>query len=216
MGTTVKAVRHASAKAFLDRARTFLMHAELEKNIILGIAAGLVANPGHAKRASYFVSVEDGETVRLCALRTRPRKLVVGRADREAMVRTLAADAIYPDLDAVVGPEPTVTTFALSWAALAGRAFQRGMRQRIYELHEVTHPISMPGGTLRNATSADVGSLIPWVTEFLISIGDKDDPSEMTQQRVADGALFVWDDGGPVSMAACGGKTPNGVRLSLV
>ena len=39
---------------------------------------------------------------------------------------------------------------------------------------------------------------------------------DMARQRIASGRMFVWDDGGPVSMAAWSGRTPNGVRVNYV
>ncbi len=42
-------------------------------------------------------------------------------------------------------------------------------------------------------------------------------PPSTAEDRIAQGAVYLWDDGGaPVTMAAWAGPTPNGVRVNLV
>lgn len=41
-------------------------------------------------------------------------------------------------------------------------------------------------------------------------------PDRPSREPMEGGRLFIWDDDGPVSMAAWTGKTPNGVRVNFV
>jgi len=62
------------------------MRAEVEDNVMLGIATALAQNPSLAKPSPYFATVHDDGDVVVCALRTPPHKLVISRtADLSAL-----------------------------------------------------------------------------------------------------------------------------------
>lgn len=196
------------------------MRAEVENNLILGIAAALARNPRSAKSRPYFATVELKGRVTACALRTPPHKFVLSGCDNPNAMRMLAADAasFYPDLEVVLGPEPDVEAFAGAWSAVVGRKVERGMRQRIHEIRLLERPASPAPGRLRPARDSDLDVVIPWIRGLVDEIQDiqTDDPAQLAQTRLNDETLFLWDDRGPVSMAGWGGKTPNGVRVNLV
>ncbi len=67
--------RHATAQAFLDRAEAWLMQAEAEHNLILGLARRLTESTDGYDPPIYLASVEGEDGVVGCAYRTRPTSL---------------------------------------------------------------------------------------------------------------------------------------------
>ena len=223
----MRLIRHAGAADFLETAEPFLLANEAENSLILGIArshAGGVGSPGamfgkpEPDRPPYFATVSDDTGVALAAFRTLPRKLGLTRALRDDATVALAGDVedACPQVDEVLGPEPTIARFAATLAALRGTTPTREMDQLIYALTEVTPPRSWPPGRLRAAEVADDPTLIPWARGFLDAMGDEGDPVSAVGDRRGNGQLYVWDDAGPRSMACWTGKTPNGVRVGFV
>jgi predicted GNAT family acetyltransferase len=212
----MRAIRHDSAASFLRRAEPFLLRAEAENNLLLGIATALARTAPLGRRA-YFVTVESEEVVG-CALRTPPHKLALTRIDDEPALRVLADDVFQldPDLPMVMGPEPSIASFASHWRARSGANPSPMMRQRIYESRSVRLPAELVPGALRQATQGDLPLLVPWIADFLTTMSEPRDPAEFAHERLATGSLFLWDNGGAVSMASFTGKTPNGVRVSGV
>ena len=196
------------------------MRAEVENNLVLGIAASVARDPAPAKGPPYFATVQSGSDMRGCAVRTPPYPLAITRPDGDDALKLLAEDAfsLYPQLGEVNGPEPAVEVFARLWAGLSGRQARRAMRQRIYEARRVHPPGNSPLGDLRPATDAASELLTAWGAGFLreASPSEKKGPAELVRERLGNGSLFVWDDGGPVCMAAASGKTPNGIRVNFV
>ena len=70
-------VGHKSAREFLDRAGMWLEQAEIENNLILGIASYLVSHVGDQKRQPYFLTIEDQGAITGTALMTPPRRLLI-------------------------------------------------------------------------------------------------------------------------------------------
>jgi hypothetical protein len=215
----VRVVRHATAEAFLERAWSWLMRDEVENNVILGLAAAMAQGALAAKEPPYLATAVAGGDVVACGVRTPPYKLVVTRGAAEA-IAALAADAAaaYPDLPGVGGPEPAAGAFARAFAACRGTAVRAGKRERIHAVLAVDMPPRPAPGALRAARETELDLLVAWAAGFLREANplEPSDPAEVVRRAFGYGGLFVWDDGGPVSMAAFGGKTPNGIRVNLV
>lgn len=216
----LRLTRHSSAAPFLQLARPWLERAEAENNLILGFAGAWAKDPSFFRTPPYLASVERQGGVAACAFRSPPHKLALTRADDKRALELVAADAlaVYPDLATAFGPEPDVEAFAAHWTLIAGRPVERGLRTRIYEARSVQRAGPTPPGALRRATAADLEVVVPWVASFFDDIGEthREDPAKHARARLKGGALFVWDRGGPVSMAGWSGKTANGVRVNLV
>jgi len=211
--------RHPDATSFLLRARPWLMRAEIENNLILGICDHLLSSRVPAQDV-YLATVEAaGGAVVACALRTPPHKAVITRAD-DAALRCLVDDLVarYGTLPAVLGPEPDVSRFAHLWAQRLGAVVRPGMKQRVFEIREVRPlPWRVPG-TLRLASEADLGTVGPWVEAFNTEahVAESVGADAVARQRIREECLFVWEDGQLVAMAAQGSRTPSGARISLV
>jgi predicted GNAT family acetyltransferase len=211
--------RYETAEAFLHVAEPLMMMAEAENNLILSIAQGLARNPGTAVRP-YLATVGSSAGVHACAVHIAPYKLVITRANRDPVVE-LVRDAFQavPDLEGVSGPSRSVDDFVLAWSRLSGVAPTLGKRLRIHETRRIVEPdLPPPSGRLRQATADDRGLLAAWTVEFVreTNVPDPIDADRIVADSIARGRLYVWDDAGPVSMAAWAGKTPNGVRINFV
>jgi predicted GNAT family acetyltransferase len=219
--------RFADGAAFLAAAGTFLTAREAEHNLILGIAAALIADPGRPTGPPFLalarrLAEAGGGSVVGAAVMTPPFNLVMSCLDDAA-----AADAFGVDLDrgrrrlpGVTGPVETARRFAEAWTARHGLAAQRTMSERIYRVERVRPPTGVPGH-LRLATTADRDLLIEYVGDFLREALGRTDPAEVTSvvdRGMATGTrtFYLWDDGRPVSLVATAGPTPNGIRIGPV
>lgn len=211
--------RYQTAEAFLEAAQPLLMMAEAENNLILGIAQGIARNPSAASNP-YLATVGNETGVLACAVHIAPFKLVITRANREPIV-ALARDIhdVMPQLEGVTGPSRSAEDFSLAWSKLSGVQPVLGMRLRIHETRKVVDPNdpSAPG-RFRRAGPADVDLLVKWTEVFVTEahITEPVDASRVVEDAVSRGRLHVWDNEGPVSMAAWTGKTPSGVRINFV
>ena len=120
------------------------------------------------------------------------------------------------DIDAILGPDPTVERFAGAIAAARNTTAHRHMRQRIHELTAVASLPGLPRGTLRLAREEDAALVAEWLTTFQVEIGEPAPVSRTVAHRIGAGELYLWDDDGPRSMAGWSGKTPHGIRVNAV
>lgn len=214
----MQVTRYPGARAFLAATEKFLLEAEVENNLMLGIAREIAERAGAPNPAEYFAAVHAEHEVAGCAFRTVSDKVGITRIRNPEAVVVLATDvaAGCADAESVGGPEPSVATFAQQVAASTGRRAERRMSQRIHELNTVVPPDREARGSLRLAQPGEIARLTPWMGDMLSVMGDERHAGEIARERVLGGHLFVWDDDGPVSMAAWTGKTPNGVRVNFV
>jgi uncharacterized protein len=211
--------RYETAEAFLQVAQPLLMAAEAENNLMLGVAQGIARNPAAAANP-YLATVGNETGVLACAVHIAPFKLVITRASREP-IAALARDVFeaVPQLDGLTGPSRSADDFSLAWSKLSGVEPLLTMRLRIHETRKVvdTDLPSAPGH-FRPAAPADLNLLAKWTDVFVSEarIAEPVDASRVVEDAIRRGRLHVWENAGPVSMAAWTGKTPSGVRINFV
>src|SRR5690606_2591661 len=91
-------------------------------------------------------------------------------------------------------------------------------REQVYELHAVETPVPEQG-RLRAAGEADAELVARWWHEFSQPIfpdTTHEECDRAARQRIADGDVFVWDVGRPVSMAAKTRPTRSGISVGPV
>jgi len=210
--------RHPDAEAFLHRAEDWLLQAEAEHNLLLGLARELTVSTEPYEPPIYLATVETGGDVVGCAFRTPPYKLGLTRMP-EAAVPVLAEDLldVYEWLPAALGPEPETKAFAALWSQARGLRAHAGMRQRIYQLDTVTPPSRRPPGRMYRAEAKDTDLVAGWLDAFRDDTG-LPGPDARTQAEglIAQQCLFIWDDDGPVSMAGWTARTRHGARVGYV
>jgi uncharacterized protein len=221
----VLVTHHPSGAALLRCAGAHLEANEAENGLILGLCGGPqgasdARGPG-AEECSW-ISVGELEAPVGVAVRTPPFNLVLSRAPRAAL-ETLVYDlhARRFDLPGVSCPSEIADTFTELWTQHARTPVRTRvvMRQGIYQLTRVTPPRAAPGA-LRPARATDAALLVEWMALFSADAGVAPSETVAYQKRIPAmieaGTIFVWDNGAPVSMAFFQGKTPHGIRVSMV
>lgn len=207
--------RHAHAQGFLDRARDWLMAAEVENNLIFGVCDRLIADPGRYGGDPYLVAVERSGEIVTVALMTPPYRVVLATSSEPGGASAIAEDLLEGEhtVPGAFGPPGQVAEFARSWCQLTSAEVRVEHGSGIYELREVRHPNYTPG-CLRLAAEDEIELLTAWRQAFIADVGAMPETPEqsrrITQRLIAASALFIWDDGGPVSQATSERSTPRG------
>ena len=206
--------------AFLAAAGPLLLEDEARHNLMLGIAGTLRDYPSVYPEFHLWLVEDDGVVVG-AAMQTPPYNLAVARPTEDGALTALA-DALSDDgveLPGVTGAVPEVDDFAATWERRSGRVRRPRMQLRIYRLVEV-RPVVGVSGRQRTATVRDRDLLVTWVRAFALeAMGEGvDEPERMVDARLraSTAGFMLWEDSEPVSVAAWGGETPNGVRISAV
>ncbi len=211
---------YQDADAFLRETQGVLEEREAENNLMLGLC--LKMSSEEIEPAPYFATVKQNDDLLVAAIMTPPHKLIV-YSDTNARVEVfelLTADLLAKGLPVpgVIGRSAGASTFAKAWEKITGESAIQGMRHRIYRLTEVNQP-QTPSGSFRVATKDDLTLLAQWTLAFHHEAVPNDPLSDVqgaTRRRVAHKEIFVWEDAGPVSVAARSRPTTNGVSVNLV
>jgi hypothetical protein len=221
-GPDLRVQRFDSGQALLDAAGDFLVEREAEHNLIFGICANLSADPGFPIAPPYLAAVSRGDRVVLASVMTPPWNLVLSWTDDPDALRALAEDldSTGVRLPGTSGPVDAAHAFASVWCEPRGLVSQLGVSERIYRLEHVIPPTGVPGHA-RVATEADRDLLVEWVDAFLTEALERRSREETRllvdrSFRTGSRTWYLWDDGGPVSVAASVGPTPNGIRIGPV
>ncbi len=202
--------------AFYDMALPYLIKAEAENTLIIGIASRL-ASRGADSPESFFWIIRDGDQICGAAMWTPPHDLVLSHPFSSAALSTLSECLLQmrPPLPGVLGPACAASRFVEEWVKHANVTADLWRRERIYSLQQV-EPLSLTSGRMIRAEEKHVSGLTPWVDDFMREVGEKDEPLAVLRNAIAGGRLFLWWDGRPVSMAASARPTLNGICVNLV
>ena len=212
-------VHHVTPRHFLDTARAFLLEAEAENNLILGLAGEMADLEPLPDPPPFFATLQDRGRVVGCVFRTPPLNVGMTRMPDVAVPLAVrgVADACGRDVPGVMGPLETIREFASVWAASNGVEAVPTMRMGIYAVEEVRPPASPAPGAMRVAEAADGPLLQDWFRRFADEAGiGPADVTEEVRALVASRRAFLWEDGQPVCMAVAKGPTPNGIRIGYV
>ena len=216
----LRLTHHSTAQAFLARAQDWLMAAEPEHNLILGICERLINRPDGYQGKPYLVTVEDGGSVVAAVAMTPPYKLVLARVLQVEALGLLAEDLIEAHLypPGVLGPKTEAQVFARLWRAMTGIGTVSIEAEAISEVRQVVHP-AYSGGHLRPARFDELDVLTRWRISFMVEVGLQEEIEarrSATQDLLERGGLYVWDDAGLVSVAATNRSTPHGVCIGFI
>ena len=213
---------YLSADAFLQEVQGWLEEREAENNLMLGLCLKMARSSEEIEPAPYFATVKHNDDLLVAAIMTPPHNLIVysNTGARAKVLEPLTADLLAKELPVpgVIGRTAVVSAFAKAWEEVTGEATIEGMRQRIYRLTEVNQS-QIPSGSVRAATQDDLTLLAQWILAFHHEAVPNDPLSDVqgtTRRRVANKEIFVWEDAGPVSVAARSRPTTNGVSVNLV
>jgi GNAT superfamily N-acetyltransferase len=199
------------ARDALERARSYLLADPVRHNLLLTI---LQHSIDLSLDGTYWVVVDGSEVVGF-ALESPPRMGAVLAPMPAAMCRRLAATISIP-LTRVQGEAEAAAAFAGAWTErhdVAGTGPEGG---RFYELSEV-HSVANAPGRLRLADRSERSTLVDWAIAF----AGETEAWTAVAEAVIDLALrrellWVWDDGGPVSMSGASPANAGVTRVQRV
>jgi GNAT superfamily N-acetyltransferase len=93
------------------------------------------------------------------------------------------------------------------------------MRERIFRLTAVRPPPAAPPGRLRLGGPEERDLILDWFVAFGREALPASTPpvsEELIDRRIEQGGVYLWDDGGPVSLTVVGSRTPHGARVGPV
>jgi uncharacterized protein len=194
---------------------------EAINNLIYGIALRIAAFPERYGSPPYLATVQESGTLVCAAVMTPPYNLVIF-AETPAPT---AFDLLINHLRHGAWPVPGVTgrsdlawQFADRWRERTGQAHRLNRQTRVFELEAVDWP-TLPHGHFRPATDVDLPLVYRWYCDFAKE-ALPDDPAPPTeegvQRSIFDGNVYLWDDGGPVALAARGRRLPRGTSIGPV
>ena len=152
----------------------------------------------------YWIGLLDGVPAGVAVQQSADSPLAV--APMPAEVVAAIADAVDTDgvaLPGVFGPAGTASRFAEVWARRRKVAAVQTSAERLYEVRDLRFPAGVDG-TLRRAAEADRWLLHSWLPGFQAGAdwASSDPAAVFVTRRLAAGDVWIWDDNGPVSMAA--------------
>jgi uncharacterized protein len=216
----VEAARVEDAASFLAGAEPLLLADESRHNLILGIAGSIRAGVYEDFR---LWLVRDGGKAVAAALQTPPFNLILARPRSSEALDALVGALAGEELPGVVGSVPEVHEFAEVWSRRSGVTPRTSMRQGVYALERV-EPLPAAPGSARVATADDRELALRWWFAFGEESFHEGGPGRARAEATLDHRLssptagvLLWEDRGePVSLAAWGGPTPNGIRIGPV
>lgn len=122
------------------------------------------------------------------------------------------------DLSGIIGPKATAEKFAEEWTSLKNVTYEVRMDEMVYKLESINEvPISK--GHLRQASEADLDLVSNWMMQFneeaVQPISFKE-AQEASAKKIKEGAIYIWEDKQPVSIASWTRPTSNGITVSYV
>ena len=138
---------------------------------------------------------------------------VMTRNALDPLVDRMAGDA--PHLPGAIGEAGTAAAFAGNWAERLTTPAVPVEGQRIYRLDELVMP-PLPPGHFRQAEPSERDLYRSWAEGFMADTGSSLDVRDGLDRRLTAGRLWVWDDDGPVSMAAMSEEVEGVARVGPV
>jgi predicted GNAT family acetyltransferase len=213
---------------FVERVGAFLQADEVVHNLLLGILGDLAepgGPPGAFAGEPVLAWVEREGAVAAVAVMVPPRNLVVSKTATAGALDALALGLARRQraLPGVNGPAAEAHAFASAWRSHTGRVARRVRSLQLCEARTLRPPVTPPPGSLRLASAGDADRVTGWITAFNREALSEEAVDVVLARRVADDllaggrrSLALWEDGGPVSMAATGGRTESGARVFAV
>jgi predicted GNAT family acetyltransferase len=193
--------------------------ASADPELVMGQAGDLVAGDpvGHnvvgtkladairyGEPSRYWIGLLDGVPAGVAVQQPTDTSLAVASMPAElvaAIADTVDADGVA--LPGVFGPAGTASRFAETWARRRKITAVPTSEERLYEVRDLRIPEGVDG-TLRRAAEADRELLLTWLPGFRSGAcwAGSDPAAVFVTRRLAAGDVWIWDDDGPVSMAA--------------
>jgi predicted GNAT family acetyltransferase len=217
---TVRLERFETVADYLARVGSFLSDREAEHNLVLATCSHLKAAPELFAGRPDLIAAIGGFRVVATAIRTPPLNIVLSEVDDPAALAAFVEAFATNNPAGLTGPAEHAATFSELWSARTGRGHRLSKTERLFGLTWVERPATVRG-VLRAAVRSDRELLAAWLRAYESeTLGREVAPiAAATIDRWLAGrgrTMYLWDDGGPVSMCGVGGATPHGIRVGPV
>ena len=208
--------RHADARAFLERAESWLLRAEVAHAVLIGSARHARTDDSHYERPVYWATIEDDGDIIGCAYRTPPYKVGVTALPPTAIAPLVASlEETYATVSGFSGPEPTASAVAAAWVERHGGAWSIQARQRLVSLPSTPRG-SPSAGTLRLASRDDAALAQTWGAAASLDSGIAPLDGQFCLRLLGAKRLYLWVDDKPRCMLGLIRETPHSAALGIV
>ena len=206
------------ADAFAQRVWPFV-EARIDCNVLATVLLRL-RDGFHSEAHPLFAyaSGRRGE-VRAAVARMPPYPLLTSNlsaADADMLVpRWLEED---PSLPGATAPPATLNALSSAWRRCTGGTTRVRLREAMHVLEHVEAPPHPGRGHLRPAREPEADLLAGWLRAFAVEAGvtGGNESARTVRARMKLGGLYVWDDGGPVSLLGANPPVAGVVRIGPV
>ena len=214
---------HNDASELISRSGAYLELNESENSLPMGLAYALAKPSIYEPNWSLLLSILDQGEVVGVAIMTPPRRLILSRIDANIKVAVVQLTRYLRKIDmpipGVVGPAVEAESFSDCWSeSMSGVSSRLATRMRLFEARTVAD-VPLAPGQLRLAGISDQLLMVRWIFAFSEAIGEPmciDTAKINAEQYIKNRQLYVWDDGGPVSIAKESRPTKNGIAINTV
>ena len=203
---------------FAKHARGFL-EARIERNVLATVLADVLESVHPPHQCWFAYGLDTNGRTDFAALRTPPWSMLASEIEPPDARRLIECWLDHdPGLPGVSGPSASAHAIAGAWSQTTGRTSRCRMREALQVLEEVRGPSRPASGKLRVAGADERELLASWMGEFGREAGvvGADQAERMVDARLGQRRLFVWDDGGPVSMLGVSSPVAGAVRIGPV
>lgn len=202
------------AAVALESTGAYLRSRPVENSLVLSLLAERVARPAEGR----YWWVLDGDEVVAFAFQSPRRFRAVVRAEGPAAIDPLVDRMVEdaPALPGVMAEAATAAAFAGRWAERRRTPAVPIEGQRLHRLGALRPPDGVPGA-LRPARREDRRFLVTWAEGFMGETGSHPvSAAEVVNRHLDAGRLWLWEDGGPASIAATSVVVAGVVRVGCV
>jgi uncharacterized protein len=168
------------------------------------VGAQLTEAIRYGEPGQYWIALLDGIPAGIAV--QQPAGALLALAPMPAELATAIAESADADgvaLSGVFGPAGIASRFAGAWTELRKVGAVPASAEGLYEVRDLRFPAGVDG-TLRRATDADRELLLSWLPGFEVGArwAGANPAAVFVTRRLAAEDVWIWDDEGPVSMAA--------------
>ena len=215
---------HNHASELISLSGPYLEQNESENNLPIGLAYRLAEDPYYyGSELPLLLSIlEQGRVVGVVVM-TPPKRIILSRIDSNVpatvahLVRHLRGIDVH--IPGVVGPAVEAQAFSDCWVeGMLGVSTRESKRMRVFEARSVAD-LPLAPGKLRFAGMDDHPLMTPWIVGLSEAIGEPvslDSAKSRAEKLIKDQQLYVWDRGGPVSIAGVSRPMRNGAAIGVV